>query len=67
MKLIDLLVMAENKELKDDQRVIIDDQLYYWNEKDKRFYTTPSKKCQDMYRTISTDRLDYECEILQNK
>lgn len=36
VKLIDVLVMTENGTLKDDERVIIDDDLYFWNSKDKK-------------------------------
>lgn len=50
MKLIDLLVMAEKGELKDNERVIIDDSLYYWNSEDKKFYTTPKGKGRILWK-----------------
>ena len=67
MKLIDLLVKIENKTLKDNARVIIDDKLYYYNSEDKKFYTTPNDKFQYTYRNICTYELDLPFEIIDKQ
>lgn len=64
VKLIEVLNMIEDKILKDDERAIIDGNLYYFNQEDKKFYTTPSPKYQCKYRNIYTDQLDLECELI---
>lgn len=64
MKLIDVLVKAEKGDLEDDCRVIIDDELFYWNSTEKKFYTTPKNKFQNEYRRVDTFALDLECDIL---
>ena len=64
VKLIDVLVMAENGTLKDDERVIIDDDLYFWDSKDKKFYDKPKGKYQVTYRMIYTYSLSIKCELI---
>ncbi len=64
LKLIDVLIKVENKTLKDNSRVIIEDDLYYYNLEDKKFYTTPKDKHQTTYRNIFTNQLSLPCEIL---
>lgn len=64
VKLIDVLVMAENGTLKDDERVIIDDELYFWNSKNKKFYVNPKGKYQVIYKMIYTYSLSIECELI---
>lgn len=64
IKLIEVLNMIENKSLQDDERVIIDNELYYFNHEDKKFYTVSSEKNQNTYIEIYTNKLDLECELI---
>lgn len=64
VKLIEVLNMIEDKTLKDDERVIIDNDLYYFNQEEKKFYTVPSSKYQSNYRNIYTYNLDLECDLI---
>ena len=63
LKLIDLLIQAENGTLEDKQKVIIEDDIYYWDKEDKRFYDRLNNKCQAYYKDIYTNELDIPCGI----
>lgn len=64
VKLIEVLNMIEDKTLKDDERVIIDNDLYYFSQEEKKFYDAPSSKHQSNYRNIYTYNLDLECDLI---
>lgn len=56
--------LAEQFKKKEFERVIIDDELYFWNSKNKKFYVNPKGKYQVIYKMIYTYSLSIECELI---
>lgn len=63
LRLIDLLCLVVEKQLKDGQIVLINSICYKFDKKDERFYMT---SCQSRYREIYTNDLRLKCYILED-
>lgn len=62
LRLVDLLLMVADKELKDGQMVLIDGNAYRFNAREEKFYVPK----ESAFRIIDTEDMNLTCYILED-